>query len=132
MLAATCATGRAEPPASPGAAYAGFVDVIAAVGLDYRIETHSGAGDTDVDEWRETDGGLTLADVDADGRLELYVAHGYGETGRLFAWDGHRCVRYGEDDPLIRHDGVSTRGWSWADDKRRRRPPVSLLLRLCM
>ena len=98
MLSVTCAAAeRAEPSASPGAARAGFVDVTAAVGLDYRVETPGGAGDPEADVWRRADGGLTLADVDADGRLELYVAHGHGETGRLFAWDGRRFVRLADN-----------------------------------
>ena len=33
-------------------------------------------------------GGLAFADIDRDGRLELYVAHGDNAKGRLFRYDG--------------------------------------------
>ncbi len=72
---------------------AGFEDVTEAVGLRYRIvdaggTTQSGQFGNVVDG-----GGLALADIDKDGRVELYVAHGHGETGRLFSWDGERFSR---------------------------------------
>ena len=96
MLPATGAAERAEPSRSPGAEPAGFVDVTAAVGLGYRVvegvATDVGRDAPATDEPRRADGGLTLVDIDADGRLELYVAHGHGETGRLFAWNGRRFV----------------------------------------
>ncbi|MCY3803701.1 MAG: FG-GAP-like repeat-containing protein [Gammaproteobacteria bacterium] len=41
----------------------------------------------------EETGGLSLVDIDNDGKLELYVTHGRSETGRLFSYDGERFVR---------------------------------------
>ena len=72
-------------PADPGG---GFVDVTGEIGLLYPVipdeqEKEIGAG-------RLEDGGLALADIDGDGRLDLHVSHGRSETGRLFSWDGRR------------------------------------------
>ena len=36
---------------------------------------------------------MALADIDGDGRPELYVAHGQAEVGRLFGWNGRRFER---------------------------------------
>ena len=90
LSTAAVAAKASDRPSPLEGARAGFVDVTEAVGLGYRI----GAGEEDdgsetVEGGRE-DGGLALADADGDGRPELYVAHGAGETGRLFRWNGRR------------------------------------------
>ena len=70
----------------------GFEDVTAALGLDYPVrilpddEEHA-----DIRRHLEG-GGLALVDIDRDGLLDLYVAHGGGEKGRLFSYDGNRFV----------------------------------------
>ena len=33
----------------------------------------------------DSEGGLSLTDIDNDGKLELYVAHGKSEPGKLFS-----------------------------------------------
>ena len=72
-------------------ARAGFVDVTEAVGLSYPIEVPGDEEDAaESIEGGRQGGGLALADVDGDGWPELYVAHGTGETGRLFGWNGRR------------------------------------------
>ena len=71
----------------------GFVDVTEAVGLSYLVESGTGEEDSEAAEGSRANGGLALADVDGDGRPELYVAHGAGETGRLFSWNGRRFER---------------------------------------
>ncbi|MDE0051160.1 MAG: FG-GAP-like repeat-containing protein [Rhodospirillales bacterium] len=70
---------------------AGFVDVTEAVGLSYPIEFPGDKEDAaeSIEGGREG-AGLALADIDGDGWPELYVAHGRGETGRLFGWNGRR------------------------------------------
>ena len=72
-------------------ARAGFVDVTEAVGLSYPIEFSGDKEDAaeSIEGGREG-AGLALADIDGDGWPELYVAHGTGETGRLFGWNGRR------------------------------------------
>ena len=88
MLPAISGAGssRSAPPTGPGG---GFVDVTEAVGLSYAVRPvePDDEGDTAA---RLEDGGLALVDIDGDRRPELYVAHGGGEPGRLFSWDGRR------------------------------------------
>ena len=82
------AEGPVVQPSQPVDPGGGFVDVTGAIGLLYPVshdeqEKEIGAG-------RLEDGGLALADIDGDGRLDLHVSHGRSETGRLFSWDGRR------------------------------------------
>ena len=77
---------RSAPPTGPGG---GFVDVTEAVGLSYAVRPVEPDDDGDTAA-RLEDGGLALVDIDSDGKPELYVAHGGGEPGRLFSWDGRR------------------------------------------
>ena len=72
--------------AGPGG---GFVDVTETVGLSYAVRPVEPDGDGDTAA-RLVDGGLALVDIDGDRSPELYVAHGGGEPGRLFSWDGRR------------------------------------------
>ena len=85
----------ANDAASPATdSRAGFVDVTEAVGLSYPIEFPGDGEDAGkLSEGGREGGGLALADIDGDGWPELYVAHGAGETGRLFSWNGRRFVR---------------------------------------
>ena len=72
----------------------GFVDVTDAVGLGYRVTLEPDPEeDASQPYLPHPDGGLALADMDNDGGLELYVAHGRGENGRLFRWNGRRFAR---------------------------------------
>lgn len=73
-----------------------FADRTSALGLDYFIENASGG-----DEATDVSGGLALDDIDNDGSLELYVAHGRDVKGRLFSFDGTRFVEL-EDNNGIR------------------------------
>ena len=67
----------------------GFVDVTEAIGLDRELE--AGAGDERLfGDFGKENGGLAFADIDGDGRLELYVSYGDAGPGRLFGWDGSR------------------------------------------
>ena len=80
------ALAQSSPAAVPGG---GFVDVTEAVGLSYAVRAVEADDDGDTAA-RLEDGGLALVDIDGDRRPELYVAHGGGEPGRLFSWDGQR------------------------------------------
>ena len=83
----------AESAATTGAGQSGFVDITATLGLDYHVKSDPEGGEAETDRPDREDGGLALVDIDNDGRLELYVAHGHGETGRLFSYDGSRFTR---------------------------------------
>ena len=89
----------ANDAASPATdSRAGFVDVTEAVGLSYSIEFPGDGEDAgELSEGGREGGGLALADIDGDGWPELYVAHGAGEHGRLFSWNGRRFVRSAEN-----------------------------------
>ena len=68
----------------------GFEDVTAALGLDYPVRVLPDDEEYDDIPRHMEAGGLALADIDGDGLLDLYVAHGGGEKGRLFRYDGSR------------------------------------------
>ena len=90
------------PAAAGAAAHGGFEDVTAALGLDR--EPEAGAGDElPFDGFDEENGGLAVADIDGDGRLELYVSYGDEGPGRLFGWDGSRFA------PLAGNRGLAPR-----------------------
>lgn len=87
--------------ASPGpGGRNGFVEVTARLGLDYRLPAGLGAGESDSRDDNREDGGITLSDIDGDGRPELYVAHGWMEAGRLFSWNGHHFERRAGNDGI--------------------------------
>ena len=72
----------------------GFEDVTAALGLSYPVRIlPNDEGHDDIPRHMEA-GGLALVDFDGDGSLDLYVAHGGGEKGRLFSHDGSRFVAH--------------------------------------
>ena len=75
-----------EAGRSSYSARGGFIDVTEAVGLGYPPAAGNTGKDSEADGRPKEDGGLTLADIDNDGRLELYVAYG----NRLFGWNGAR------------------------------------------
>ncbi|MCY3839982.1 MAG: CRTAC1 family protein [Gammaproteobacteria bacterium] len=62
-----------------------FSNVTEALGLCYEVP-----GDDTATEIEELGGGLALADIDQDGRLDLYVAYGQQKIGELFGFDGTR------------------------------------------
>ena len=87
-----------EPPAPPppstlthceGSERAGFENVSTRLGLCYNA-----AEDDSIDGGEDAHliGGLAFADIDRDGRIELYVAHGEHAKGRLFSFNGSRFV----------------------------------------
>ncbi|MYJ76151.1 MAG: CRTAC1 family protein [Gammaproteobacteria bacterium] len=81
------------PAPTPVIGSARFLDRTRDLGLDYFIEDSATDHDSvDKDGIREG-GGLALVDIDGDGGLELYVAHGRNAMGRLFDYDGSRFVR---------------------------------------
>ena len=92
-VAVTCVDAVAQAELMPSVVdgRGGFMDVTAAVGLEYHINPGF-QGDSGEGPSVGEDGGLSLIDIDSDGKFELYVAHGYGETGRLFSYDGDRFV----------------------------------------
>ena len=96
-----CVLCAVSGPAAAGAdAHGGFEDVTAAIGLDRGPE----AGDElPFDGFDEENGGLAVADIDGDGRLELYVSYGDEGPGRLFGWDGSRFA------PLAGNRGLAPR-----------------------
>ena len=90
-LACCLATGIAaahagEPLARGAGGGGGFVDATAALGLAGQ-PVRKAVGSPD-----PVEGGLALSDIDGDGRLELYVAYGRFETGRLYSFDGKTFV----------------------------------------
>ena len=70
----------------------GFVDVTGALGLRYPVRNGGEEEGVGTGGGQLEAGGLALVDIDNDGSLELYVAHGRGEKGRLFSYDGNRFV----------------------------------------
>ena len=108
----------AELAAKPGDRRSGFVDVTAALGLDYHVKTVPEGEEPKTDNQKEEpadpmypeDGGLTLIDIDGDGSLELYVAHGSGEKGLLFSYDGSRFTRLA-DNRGIQLAGIDRAGY---------------------
>ena len=97
----TGTVGAQEHPSRTESARAGFVDVSEAVGLRYPVRTVDKEEGKEPGEEEWENGGLALVDIDGDGRPELYVAHGTGETGRLFGWNGRRF------DPRIGNGGIA-------------------------
>ena len=93
VLAALSPNAGAAGPAEPAPAGTGFVEVTAPLGLDYRLPAAASDAESESGGMGETTGGLALADIDGDGKTELYVAHGRGEAGRLYGWDGRRFER---------------------------------------
>ena len=73
-----------------------FSDRTSDLGLSYSI-THEKMS---VSEIFQFGGGVTLDDIDNDGLLELYVAHGRNEPGRLFTYDGEQFA------PLADNNGI--------------------------
>ena len=68
-----------------------FRDSTSDLGLDYFVP--QGGGDPqDLDDQAAQSGGLALDDIDNDGDLELYIAPGRNEKGRLLTFDGGRFV----------------------------------------
>ena len=103
--------GAAAAPAPPaGGARGGFENVTAALGLDYAVPPGRGGEPREIGARIMEAGGLALADIDGDGRLELYIAHGNREPGRLFGHDGHRFVRLAGDRG-IRPAGIESAGY---------------------
>ena len=76
-----------------------FTNVTSALGLCYEVED-DGRERTEI---RLQGGGIALADIDRDNRLELYVTHGRNLRGRLFAFNG---VRFEE----VEASGIEPRG----------------------
>ena len=97
LMSAAEPAGADQLTSSAGGVRAGFVDVTETVGLSYRVETGDEEAAAELSEGGREDGGLALADVDGDDWPELYVAHGAGEPGRLFSWNGRRFVRSAEN-----------------------------------
>ncbi len=98
MAASITPHAAAQPPGGPAQPgpdrRAGFAEVTGLLGLDYRLKRPVGGSDAEAGGAGREGGGLALADIDGDGRLELYVAHGRGEAGRLFSWNGRRFERW--------------------------------------
>jgi hypothetical protein len=64
-----------------------FTNVTTDLGLCYDAWEND-----DPTEMEKTAGGLGMADIDNDGMMELYVAHGHSTLGRLFSYDGETFV----------------------------------------
>ena len=73
-----------------------FADTTSVLGLDYFIENTSPG-----DEATDVSGGLTLDDIDNDGNLELYVAHGRDVQGRLFSFDGTSFLELEDNNGIL-------------------------------
>ena len=100
------------PPPSPLAHCEGeesgtFVNVTTELGLCY----DAGEGEIlDGGEQARANGGLAFSDIDRDGALELYVAHGDRSTGRLFRFDGDQFARI-EGSNGIQPSGLDKAGY---------------------
>ena len=77
----SCATPVASAPGG------GFRQTTADLGLCYEVRALEPAAEIQI-----LGGGFAMGDVDNDGDADLYVAHGIGEKGDLFLFDGTRYV----------------------------------------
>lgn len=84
-----------------------FINVSTSLGLCYDATEEDSL---DGGEAANSSGGLALADIDRDGRLELYVTHGDHSKGRLFRYDGERFVAI-EDRLGIAPSGLDKAGY---------------------
>ena len=88
VITAPAAAGGGSGPAhckSSGSG-ASFRNVTTELGLCYNAIVGDGAQS----EAQELGGGLALVDIDKDGMLELFVAHGHSTLGKLYSFDGTR------------------------------------------
>ena len=80
-----------------------FTENTTELGLTYSLQNE---GNDIID----SEGGLSLTDIDNDGRLELYVAHGKSEPGKLFSYDGTQFVEIA-DKRGITISAIDTAGY---------------------
>ncbi len=73
-----------------------FRDRTSALGLRYLISND----DVSAPEIFRVSGGVSLDDIDNDGTLELYVAHGRNERGRLFTYNGEQFVELADNNGI--------------------------------
>ena len=73
-----------------------FRDRTSALGLSYSISND----DVSAPEIFRVSGGVSLDDIDNDGTLELYVAHGRNERGRLFTYNGEQFVALSDNNGI--------------------------------
>lgn len=84
-----------------------FINVSSSLGLCYNAADE---GALDGGDAADSSGGLALTDIDRDGQLELYVAHGDHAKGRLFRYDGEQFMAI-EDRLGIAPSGLDKAGY---------------------
>ncbi len=73
-----------------------FRDATSDLSLDYVIANE----EISVPEILQFSGGVTLDDINNDGALELYVAHGRNERGRLFTYNGEQFTQLDDNNGI--------------------------------
>ena len=94
------------PPASTQIDVLRFQDRTSRVGLSYVLTSDS----RKTGETLDASGGLAMDDIDNDGMLELYVAHGRNAKGRLFDYVDGRFVAI-EDNNGISPSAMDRAGY---------------------
>ena len=80
-----------------------FTNVTTDLGLCYNAWV-----DDNPREIEKNAGGLGMADIDNDGLMELYVAHGHSTVGKLFSYDGNT---FRERETSIELNGMDLAGY---------------------
>jgi hypothetical protein len=75
-----------------------FVNTTADVGLCFELQLDSPDGPGN--KWNHDAAGIAVADIDNDGRLELYASYGRNTKGQLYSFDGSGFIRLADNNGI--------------------------------